>query len=166
MNDFLRNRSSHHFSALYDQFTPSLIRTALYLVRNERMQADDMVQETWITAVERLEQFRWESSLKTWLTGILMNKFREASRQSKPADDIESAQHATAGTPRHDLAMDLKSVIMRLPEGYKEILLMHDLEGFKHREIATVLCIDEGTSKSQLFNARKVMRSMLQAYKH
>jgi len=162
--EFLKERSASHFSVLYDTHTPSLIRTALYLARNDRMKADDLVQETWITAVEQIAQFRQESSLKTWLTGILINKFRQSLRYGKTTDDLEEVRHHADSNIDHDLSMDLREVLMRLPDGYKEILLLHDMEGFKHREIAGILSINEGTSKSQLFEARKAMRLMLQGY--
>lgn len=165
---FLLDRSEQHFSEIYDRFTSGLLRTALYLVRNNRMLAEDLVQEVWVLAVEKLSEFRWESEMKTWLTGILMNKFREGLRKERPTEDLSavSLTRESGSGMAVDFAMDLKQVLLGLPDGYREILVLHDMQGFKHREIAEMLLIDEGTSKSQLFHARKVMRDKLSEYKH
>ena len=166
---FLVERSPRNFSDLYDKCTMSLLRTGMYLTRNDRMQAEDLVQDVWVLAISKLETFRGESTLRTWLTGILIYKYRQGlrtDRPSKEARDLSGTLPEAKAEPMAELAMDLKRTLLELPDGYKQILVLHDMEGFKHREIASMLTIDEGTSKSQLFHARKAMREMLQDYKH
>ena len=165
VKQFLDNRSSAHFSALYRQHHASLMRTAMYLTKYDRARAEDVVQEGWITAIEKLDSFHWRSTLKTWLTGILVNKFREQQRRKRESDWPEEENLRMVESSSPDLSMDLKEAILALPEGYREILTLHDIEGFKHREIADILDIKEGTSKSQLHQARKAMRNLLTGYK-
>lgn len=162
VNRFLKSRSENDFKALYRKFSDRLYRIAFMLSKKDDQLAADILQETWITTIAKLSQFQWKSKLETWLTGILINKFREQIRKSgalsEPEDKviIENAH----------VRMDLEKAILSLPQGYREILVMHDLEGFKHHEIAEALGISEGTSKSQLYQARKKMRTLIKDYQY
>jgi RNA polymerase sigma-70 factor (ECF subfamily) len=126
-------------------------------------ESEDVVQETWIRAADRLSGFRWESQFATWLTGISVNLCRDRLRRDarrqelQPLDGVEL--HVRAG--RHEDRIDLERAIALLPAGYREVLILHDVEGFTHGEIGERLGIAEGTSKSQLFFARRAMRSLL-----
>ena len=161
---FRANRSSNNFSALFRQYTEALMRMAMYLTKRQLEHAEDIVQETWIVAIEKLESFKEQSTFKTWLTGILLNKYREHSRRHQDLASLEVASSRQTNGSRPDLSIDMKDAILKLPQGYREILTLHDIEGFKHKEIAAILEINEGTSKSQLFQARKSMRSLLSGY--
>lgn len=161
---FLKNRTRQNFLSLFDRYSGSLMRVAVYLVRGDRNLAADLMQDTWITAIENLAHFAGKSSLKTWLTGILMNKYRDFLKRRKNWQTLDSVQ--TEGSHSSgELSVDLRNAILQLPEGYRQILILHDLEGFKHHEIAELLSIHPGTSKSQLFHARRAMRSFLNEYK-
>jgi RNA polymerase sigma-70 factor (ECF subfamily) len=163
VSQFLKHRTGLNFSAIFSRHGQSLMRVAIYLCHNRTEVAEDLVQETWIAAIEKLGSFEWRSSLKTWLTGILINKYRDHQRKNTNYDEIDTALDKN-NLPGQDLSMDLKNAILKLPTGYREILTLHDIEGFKHQEIATLLHINEGTSKSQLFHARKAMRKLLNEY--
>ena len=124
------------------------------------------MQSTWIIAVQRLADFRWESSLKTWLSGIALNACREIQRRrraetSLPRSDAEN-DSKTALHPAPGATLDLDRALSDLPEGYREALILHDVEGYTHEEIARLLGIDTGTSKSQLSRARKALKALLQ----
>jgi RNA polymerase sigma-70 factor, ECF subfamily len=161
---FLKNRTRQNFLSLFNRYSGSLMRVAVYLVRGDRDLAEDLMQDTWIAAIENLEHFAGKSSLKSWLTGILMNKYRDFLRRRKNWQTLDSVQ--TGGSHSSgELSVDLRNAIMQLPEGYRQILILHDLEGFMHHEIAELLSIHPGTSKSQLFHARRAMRSLLNEYK-
>lgn len=162
---FLQDRSRENFSLLYRECSGALLRTAFYLCGGRRERAEDIVQETWVTAIEKLEHFQARSGFKTWITGILINKFREQQRKDRAFDPLERAREREVKTTLPHLAIDLQNAILRLPDGYREVLTLHDIEGFKHPEIAGILGIVEGTSKSQLFQARKTMRQLLSGYK-
>ena len=124
--------------------------------------ADDIIQDVWIRAIERLTHFKWQSSLKTWLSGIAINCCREYNRSRKHTGTDEIAvDNKILYNNNSDSKMDLQKALIKLPEGYREVLLLHDMEGFKHSEISVLLGIDPGTSKSQLHNARKAIKNLL-----
>ncbi len=152
------------FRELYRRHTPRLYQFVLRMVNGGEPEAEDVVQETWIRAVDRLGQFRWESKLSTWLIGIGANLCRDrlrrdARRPSVQLDEtlLPPVGHANGADDR----IDLERAIASLPPGYREVLLLHDVEGLTHVEIGERLGIAEGTSKSQLFFARKTMRQLL-----
>lgn len=122
--------------------------------------AEEVLQETWVRAVGSLPRFRWESSLRTWLTGIAIRCCREA-RRSRDAGEGHEVPGALVAEPGTEARLDLDRALAELPPGRREVLLLHDVEGFTHAEIATLLEIDEGTSKSQLSRARRQMRRRL-----
>jgi RNA polymerase sigma-70 factor (ECF subfamily) len=120
--------------------------------------------ETWLRAVRRLEDFRPAESLPAWLRGFAVNVAREWLRarrreEERFADVDPDALAAEATLPEVD---DLEGAIAALPAGYRAVLVLHDIEGFTHEEVATSLEIAVGTSKSQLFEARRALRRMLQ----
>jgi len=157
---FLFSRSEYIFRQLYRKHTLSVFRIALQLTRNDVQGAEDIAQEAWTRAITKLDDFKWESSFRTWITGIAINCSREYMRRMNKLDfNVHDATDAVI--PRIEAALDLHKVLALLPTGYREILLLHDLEGFKHGEIAALLGISEGTSKSQLFHARNAVRKML-----
>ena len=138
-----------------------------------------MAQETWVRAVERLDSFDFRSSLRTWLLGIALNCWRELSRREQRhglhlvSDGTASSESgvdrggASGMTvrPRGPLRLELVSALDQLPKGYREVVLLHDVEGLTHVEIAGLLGISAGTSKSQLSHARKALRGLLEAPK-
>lgn len=159
---FLRARDEEAFRSLYRSHTPRLYRIAYRLLRGDPQTAEELIQNVWIRAVGRLPDFRWDSSLRTWLTGILINCVREAERERQPLravtqQPLEASMDPPAGPER----IDLERAVAGLPDGYREILVLHDIEGYSHREIAGLLGINEGTSKSQLSQARHAVRRRL-----
>jgi RNA polymerase sigma-70 factor (ECF subfamily) len=127
--------------------------------------AEDAVQETWSRAVGRLSTFRWEAALGTWLSAILIRhcheRRRRRSSEAPPFDDV--ADTAVDDPTLIALAdrVDLARAVAALPEGYRFVLVLHDIEGYTHEEIATLAGIEVGTSKSQLSRARRSVRRRL-----
>jgi len=161
---FLRTRSEHAFRALYRAHSPSLYGFALRLTRGAEDRAQDIVQDTWIRAVSRLSGFRWQSSLKTWLHAVALNVHREQLRRLQGADDkrAEVRRRLTViGARDESPRLDLERGLGELPDGQREVLILHDIEGYTHKEIAALLAIEEGTSKSQLSRARRTLRTWL-----
>jgi RNA polymerase sigma-70 factor, ECF subfamily len=162
---FLRHRDERSFRLLYRRHSPALLQFALRLVRGDREDAEEVLQVTWIRAVEKLAGFRWESSIRTWLTGITLNCAHELLRQRRrqPAADPIDLEDATALPPiAPDIKRrDLENAIATLPDGYREVLVLHDIEGYTHLEIGQLLGIQSGTSKSQLLRARRAVRTRL-----
>lgn len=151
------------FRELYRRHTPRLYQLVLRLLGGLDAEAEDVVQETWIRATEGLADFRWQSQFATWLTGIGLNLCRDRLRRAvRRAEVLDPQLPMPAVAPvRVEEKVDLERAITQLPTGYREVLILHDLEGFTHTEIGSRLGIAEGTSKSQLFFARKTMRRLL-----
>jgi RNA polymerase sigma-70 factor (ECF subfamily) len=152
------------FRELYRRHTPRLFQFVLRLLGGSELDAEDVVQETWIRAVERLEGFRWESRLPTWLSGIALNLCRDLwrKRNGRDVDWSDTLEPQIPAAP-HDARIDLERAIALLPAGYRTVLLLHDLEGCTHDEIGRQLGIAAGTSKSQLSCARRAVRALLKA---
>jgi len=163
--EFLCTREERAFRELYRRHAPSLNQLLVHLVGALDGEVEDVIQATWIRAIEHLSDFRWESTLRTWLTGIAINCSREFLRKRKRVQSREMVENVEGSQParmnqRINL-IDLERVIGNLPDGYREVLILHDVEGYTHGEISGFLGIEEGTSKSQLSRARKAVRIML-----
>lgn len=172
----LHTRSERAFRALYRRHAPSLFAFARRMV-TVAAEADEVCQETWIRAIESLATFRGESAFRTWLFGIAVNCQRNARRRdARRASLIESGRdpddhdatplYAGAseanetGGRLHD-RIDIEQAIRRLPEGYRRVFVLHDVHGFRHEDIASMLATTTGTTKSQLHHARRALRRLL-----
>jgi RNA polymerase sigma-70 factor (ECF subfamily) len=147
------------FRELYRRFTPALYRIVWRLTGGRDDDAADIVQEVWLRASRRLATFRWEAALPTWLTSIAINCVRERSRRAHEAALPLTDEIPIVRTDHRRL--ELEQAIQSLAEGYREVLVLHDIEGYTHEEIAGLLEIEPGTSKSQLFRARRALRAAL-----
>ncbi len=121
------------------------------------------MQDTWVRAYPALVTFRNESSFSTWLCSIGLRAALDSMRRGKrrASEFLFEDDDAPVVLPHHDERMDIEKAIAALSPGYRTILVMHDVEGFTHEEIASQLGIAPGTSKAQLFKARRVMRALL-----
>jgi RNA polymerase sigma-70 factor (ECF subfamily) len=122
--------------------------------------ANDVVQEAWLRAVRAFGGFAWKSSLRTWLSGIVLNCCRE--RWMARGESLALAPDLPVNRPDDaDLRVDLERALASLPTGYRTVVVLHDIEGYTHEEIAKELGITSGGSKSQLFKARAKLRRLL-----
>ena len=129
-------------------------------------EAGDLTQEIFIRAWEKLGTFRGEAAFGTWLYRLAVNVilgrragFAKQRARHLPNDEILDALPARPTSS--DLSMDFEGAMKRLPEGARQIFVLHDVEGFKHEEIATLLGVTSGTTKAQLHRARMMMRRSL-----
>ena len=157
---FLRGRGEDAFRALYHAHTAALYALALRLTGGDRAEAEDLVQESWIRALTALRTFRARSALRSWLCGVLVNVHRGRIRADWRIVDGPYVE-PIADTTSPDDAIDLERAIAALPDGAREIYVLHDVHGYTHREIAELMGVVEGTSKSQLNRARSLLRSSL-----
>ncbi|MEP6591185.1 MAG: RNA polymerase sigma factor [Gemmatimonadota bacterium] len=131
--------------------------------------ADDITQDVFIRAWDKLPTFRAESAFGTWLHRLAVNVVLSRRRSQRSeltwfvADDAPLL-HATGRTVQPGIAMDLEAAIARLPEGARQVFVLHDVEGWTHEEIAGEFGLVPGTSKSQLSRARAALRRMLDGY--
>lgn len=125
--------------------------------------AEDITQDTFVTAHRRHRQFEGRSSVKTWLFSIALNLCRN-SRRKKCAVPLEDWDYPEVRDPSDGLidAHLLRSALGGLSEQHRDVVLLHETEGLTYLECATVLGIPEGTVKSRLYHAFKQLRSVLQ----
>lgn len=154
------------FRMLYRRHTAAVYGLVLRLLGGDAEDAEDVVQDAWLRAVQGLGRFRWEAAFRTWLTGIALNRAREVLRRRALRDGsgphVEAAELAVVVAARPGERLDLERAIAALPDGYRTVLVLHDVEGFTHPEIGERLDISVGTSRSQLFRARRTLRRLLE----
>src|SRR4026209_1449152 len=129
---------------------------------------EDLLQEIFLQAHRKLGGFKGDSAIGTWLYRLTLNHCLDyvRSRQAKMSKltdtlDADASFQPTARRETPIARIDLERAVARLPEGCREAFVLHDVEGFDHKEVGRLLGIAEGTSKSQVFKARMKLRSML-----
>lgn len=164
---FLLTRDEAVFRFLYRRHADALWRLALRLCGGKREVAEEISQDAWLRAVEKLLSFRWESSLRTWLSGFVVMRTKEFWRsqllEKQKLEPLESAIFQEIKTLDIPAKLDLENAFAALPPGFRAVLSLHDVEGFRHEEIAEMLGIAVGTSKSQLSRARAAIRALIDA---
>lgn len=151
---------------LYDTYVDRVYRLAHRMIGDAHL-AEEYTQETFIRVFDRLGEFRGEAALSTWITSVaisvIYNGMRKLKRHRERERGLEEAHgiSARAGRAEPDLKTRLAAAIDALPEGYRTVFVMHDVEGFTHEEIAASLGVQEGTSKAQLSRARAKLRIVL-----
>ena len=158
------------FEELYRQHSGRLFSLAVRMLGNQA-DAEDQLQEIFLSAHRKLESFRGESALGTWLYRLAMNQLLDyvRSRAARTGQLTDALDDATllADAGGHRLAdraierIDLERALAELPEGCRAAFLLHDVEGLEHKEVSEVLGIAEGTSKSQVHKARLRLRGLL-----
>jgi RNA polymerase sigma-70 factor (ECF subfamily) len=129
-------------------------------------EADEVTQDIFVRTWQKLGQFRGDSQFSTWLHRLAVNVVIERRRsfaiqRERMSDDPTALDSMTVAPVRADLTVDFEAAIAQLPPGAREIFVLHDVEGYKHREIASMLEIASGTSKRQLHRARMLLRKYL-----
>jgi RNA polymerase sigma-70 factor (ECF subfamily) len=158
------------FETIYRTHAGRLYSVACRVLGNPT-DAEDLLQEIFLAAHRKLETFRGESALGTWLYRLAMNlcldHLRSRATRSGQVTDALDDEHGLDDSGSRRLAertvarMDLERAMAQLPEGCRTAFVLHDVEGLEHREIAEILGIAEGTSKSQVHKARMRLRTML-----
>jgi RNA polymerase sigma-70 factor, ECF subfamily len=158
------------FEAIYRTHSGRLYSVACRMLGNPA-DAEDLLQDIFLVAYRKLESFRGESALGTWLyrlaTNLCLDHLRSRAARSGQVTDALDEEPALADTGSRKLAertvakMDLERAMAQLPEGCRTAFVLHDVEGLEHREVAEMLGIAEGTSKSQVHKARLRLRAML-----
>jgi RNA polymerase sigma-70 factor (ECF subfamily) len=124
---------------------------------------DELTQDVFVRVWQKLASFRGESAFGTWLhrlaVNVVIERFRtEAVRRQRLLDGETIFDTLPAPMRSGDVRMDFETALEKLPDGAREIFVLHDVEGYKHHEIATLLEISAGTSKAQLHRARMMLR--------
>ena len=153
-----RDRSDAAFSILYDRHTPRAFQTAWRILGGNAHEAEDAMQDAWIRAVATLDRWQNGEAFGAWLRGITAHVAIDLLRRERRLTfETDLGLPATEQPDQ----IDIESAIAELAPGYRAVLVMHDVEGFTHEEIGERLGITAGTSKGQLFKARRVIRARL-----
>lgn len=158
------------FEELYQRHHRRVYSLCLRMLQNS-YEAEDLTQDVFIQLYRKVGGFRGDSAFTTWLHRLAVNQvlmhFRKRNvKNEKVTDDGELPDQIVTGTahPEKMRIIDkiaLESAIDQLPEGYKNVYVLHDVEGFEHAEVAKILGCSIGTSKSQLHKARLKLRKLL-----
>jgi len=167
---------SNAFEFLYNSHSRRVYGLCLRMARNPT-EAEDLAQEAFLQLFRKIHTFRGESSFSTWLHRLTVNivlmrlrkkrhpevsldaKNETGNEDSRPLIEFGGPDLRLSGMLDH---VNLSKAVDQLADGYKEIFILHDVEGYEHNEIAGILGCSVGNSKSQLFKARQHLRKLLQ----
>ena len=155
---------------LYQAHVARVHRVSYRLCGDEQL-AQECTQDAFVRAFERLDRFRGDAALGTWLTRIAvtvtLNAIRRRGRARERLASLDAVPELVA-EPSSPVEVDLRERLIRavdaLPEQYRTMVVLHDIEGYTHAEIASTLDVPEGTCKTRLFVARRKLRETLAPY--
>lgn len=157
------------FEEVYLRHHRSVYRLCLRMTQNVH-EAEDLTQEVFVHLFRKIGSFRGESAFSTWLHRLTVNHvlmhFRKHKGRERTTEDGETPSEIVQGTERPERMqvvdrISLDAAIAQLSPGYRAVFILHDVEGYQHDEIATILGCSVGTSKSQLHKARLKLRKLL-----
>ena len=156
---------AHAFERLYRGHLARISSLARRMLGDE--DADDVIQDVFVRAWRKLGTFRGEAAFGTWLHRLAVNVIlgrRETLgiRRQRHLDGDAALEMLPGRRTTPEIAMDFEKAIERLPEGARQVFVLHDMEGYRHEEIAQKLGLATGTSKSQLHRARMALRQHLE----
>lgn len=162
----LKDGDSRAARELYDTHVDRVYRICFRFAGEDHL-AQDFTQETFVRAFSRIDTFRGEAAFGTWIgsiaTTVSLNGLRKVKRFRTRETELDDELRTKAPVSRiePDLRAKLHRAIDDLPDGYRTVFILHDLEGYTHEEIGDMLGVQSGTSKSQLFRARNKLRDAL-----
>src|ERR1700752_4531336 len=161
------------FESLYDRHKRRVYSLCLRMTANTA-EAEDLTQEAFLQLYRKIATFRGESAFSTWLHRLSVNVvLMHLRKKGLPVVSLEETTQGDEDTPKKDFGADaprlagsvdrlrLQDAVERLPPGYRTIFVLHDVEGYEHNEIATMVGCSIGNSKSQLHKARMKLRDFL-----
>ncbi len=156
------------FQSLYREHVGRVYALCLRLTA-DAAEAEELTQDAFVRAWERLATFRGESAFSSWLYRLTVNVVfmsrRAARRRAQRvfATDNPGALERPGRESNPGVGLDLERAVAALPPGAREVFVLYDVEGYRHEEIAQLTGIAVGTSKAQLFRARRLLRGMLES---
>ena len=156
------DRQAQHM--LYETHAPKMMSICRYYVK-DLQKAEEVMLNGFFKAFTNLTNFKYEGSFEGWLRKIMVREAISYIRQVKKiefsVEDFEVYQEQTNNIETAIELNEIQQYIDELPEGYKMVFVMYAVEGYKHHEIASLLNINEGTSKSQLYKARQLLQEKI-----
>jgi len=167
--DAVRRGAPGSREAIYHRYKRRVFALALRIVGSG--DAEEVAQEAFIRVFRGLPKFRGDAALGTWIYRLAVNaalshRARRANAPTVDPEDGASAERTLAAPPETGdaaLRKQLERALALLPVGYRTVIVLHDVEGLEHEEVATILGCHVGTSKSQLHKARGKLREVLAA---
>ena len=159
------NAGEPTFEALYRTHAKRIYSLA-YRFTGNAADAEELLQDVFLHAHCKLDSFRREAALSTWLHRLAVNRCLDHLRSRAARQDARTGSLADEERPQPRASspitrLDLERAIAQLPDGYRAAFVLHDVEGYEHREVAALLGIAVGTSKSQVHKARLRLRAIL-----
>jgi len=147
---------------LYERYKRAMY-TLAYRITNDFELANDALQEAFVKVFRNLDSFRGESTLGAWIKTIVIRTALSKVRREPSFEPLENHHYRQSVDWGHRIDTEyLEKAIQALPEGYRAVFVLIEVEGYSHKEVADMLGISVGTSKSQLFYAKKRLREMLE----
>lgn len=157
-NDRLAQKS------LYDRYKRAMY-TLAYRVTNDFELANEVLQDAFLSIFKNLEKFRGDSTLGAWIKVIVVRTAYKKIKKRFVFDELDKINEPTTVNWGTNIeAGYLEKAIHSLPEGFRSVFVLVEVEGYSHKEVGEMLGIAPGTSKSQLFHAKKKLRGMLSEY--
>lgn len=159
-----RDRKSER--AVYEQHVDRIYRLALRMTGNAAM-AEDLTQDVFVRVFDRLHQFRGESGLGTWVhrvaISVILNavKKRQATASRELPLDVSAPAASMSGAIEMDVRDRVRAAVAQLPDELRVVVLLYDVEGYTHNEIADMMGINAGACRMRLLRARQLLRNML-----
>jgi len=161
-----KNNDTQAQSELYKLFSSKLFSVCLKYSRNTA-EAEDNLQDAFLTIFEKIKQFKHKGSFEGWLKRITVNTVLQRYRKEKVFDIItdEIAEDNDIDIEDNDVSIDyLLKIIQELPDRYRLVFSLYVLDGYSHKDIAHMLEINIGTSKSNLARARQILKKTIENY--
>ena len=154
------------FGVVYKQHAAAMFTLCRRMVGDDA-RARELLQDVFVRAWERLTGFRGESSLTTWLhrlgANVVLEQLRSAKREdARMVDGDEDVFGSRSTASQVETGIDLDAALLRLPNGARVVFVLHDVEGYSHEEIAGMTGIAAGTSRAQLWRARRALMTLLE----
>lgn len=157
------SREAQHL--LYEMHAPKMLSVCRYYIK-DLQRAEDVMLNGFFKVFTKLDQFKQEGSFEGWIRRIMVREAISFLRQQKKieftTEDVQIYDNKVTNNIKSEIEVaEIQQLIDDLPEGYRMVFVMYAIEGYKHYEIAELLQISEGTSKSQLFKARKLLQQQI-----
>ncbi|MCX7551790.1 RNA polymerase sigma factor [Xanthomarina sp. F2636L] len=156
------NREAQH--VLFEMHAPKMLSVCRYYIKDVQ-HAEDAMLNGFFKVFKNLKSYKAEGSFEGWIRRIMVRESISFLRQQKhiefPVEQLIETKEFSIQTDTGLEVAEIQKLIDNLPEGYKMIFVMYAIEGYKHAEIAELLQISEGTSKSQLYKARKQLQEQI-----
>ncbi len=151
------------FEHLYETYRGRVFSTAYRMLSN-RADAEDVTQDVFVKVFKKLKSFRGDSAVSTWIYRIAINACLDFRRRRRLRQTVSLDEGLDVGSTPLSVSRLIESALPRMAEGYRQVFVLHDIQGLKHQEIGKVLGITDGASKSQLHRARAFLRRELAPY--